>query len=111
VSHGLYLVDEKTLDYDDLGDDSKDLRGTLSYVGMELDEYEKLPPVPPGGNPGLLLRIRREPVRGSTRRCAAAAADEIEFWAGKESPRSSTLRSRNEVRGAAGELRHSPHRR
>jgi len=86
VSHGLYLVDEKTLDYDDLGDESKDLRGALSYVGMELDEYEKLPPV---HRAEILASYSGYDESRSVDRLAEAlpaAAGEIEFWAGKESP-------------------------
>jgi len=63
----------------------KDLRGICHTWGWSSMSTRSCRPSP-GGNPGLLLRIRREPVRGSTRRCAAAAADENRVLGRKESP-------------------------
>lgn len=44
VTHGLYLVDEKTIDYDDLDPAGSEVRQALRSTGVRPDEYDELGP-------------------------------------------------------------------
>jgi len=84
VSHGLYLVDETVIDYDDLDVGQPNLRGALSYVGLGPEEFEALGPDYRAA--ALAAYSGFEDSRSVNKLAEALPAppEEIEFWAGKE---------------------------
>lgn len=42
-THGLWLVDHGTVDYSDMGVDSRDVQGAIQTAGVDAAEYKKLP--------------------------------------------------------------------
>jgi hypothetical protein len=85
VTHGLYLVDERTVDYEDLAEDSPEVRNALRSVGMEIEEFLGLPPVHKAEV--LASHIGYDESHSVDRLADAlpAPVHQIEFWGGAES--------------------------
>jgi hypothetical protein len=84
VSHGLYLVDEKTVDYGDLAIDQKHVRDALRSVGMDPAEWANLAPE---HQAEVLASHDGYDESRSVDRLADAlpdAPEDIEFWGQKE---------------------------
>jgi hypothetical protein len=43
-THGLWFVDEGTIDYEDMGTDREDVQGAIRSNGIDENEYKKFPP-------------------------------------------------------------------
>lgn len=84
VSHGLYLVDSTTVDFEDLGPENSDVVDAVSSVEMDAADYAALDPE----HKAELLSYYRgyEDSRSVDELDEAlpGPVDEIEFWGGKE---------------------------
>jgi len=84
VTHGLYLVDCKTVDHADLELDRREVAAAVASVGMDPGEYVALAPE---HRAEVLASYEGYDESESVDRLAdalPASAEEIEFWGGKE---------------------------
>jgi hypothetical protein len=84
VTHGLYLVDEHTVDFDDLDVQGREVDSALRSVGMDESEYEDLAPE---YKAEIIASYAGYPESRSVNSLVEALpADpaEIAFWGGKE---------------------------
>lgn len=84
VTHGLYLVDEKTVDYDDLSVESRQTKGAIDSVGMDVAEYKKLSPAHKAEALASYEGYEDSRSVNSLADALPAPVEEIEFWGGKE---------------------------
>jgi hypothetical protein len=88
VTHGLYVVDETTIDYEDLGTDRPDVAGAIKSVELPVAEYKRLEPV---YKAEILASHSGYSDSRSTNKLAdalPAPPEEIDFWHGKETLKS-----------------------
>jgi hypothetical protein len=84
VTHGLYLVDRKTVDHSDLNLDGSNVAAAVASVGMDPTKYADLAPE---HRAEILASYEGYDESESVDRLAdglPAPADEIEFWGGRE---------------------------
>jgi hypothetical protein len=84
VTHGLYLVDEKTVDYDDLEPSRPEVQQALRSTGVRPSEYDELGRV---YKADLLASVSGYEDSRSVNKLAAAlpdAPEKIDFWGQRE---------------------------
>lgn len=102
-THGLYLVEERTVDYSDMGVDDDAVKGAIESTGMDEREYKKLSPAHKAEVIASYNGYASYSGEGrSTNDLLGALPDKpenIEFWHGKETEES-VKNSNREMRKA-----------